>query len=74
MAKFDRCGICDYSEADGSFYANEAPSTKKVRYISERLEYFCDDCYSSVAQTLAEMTRDDEDYQHHKLMEALKCS
>lgn len=51
MARFDRCRICDYSEATGSSIAGLVPRENgKVRRYEEDL--LCDVCANTIDQTL----------------------
>jgi hypothetical protein len=62
MAKYDRCEICDYTEADGSPLLGVNPREQgKVRQTGVG-EYLCDYCVSTVGQCLNELEKgEDED-------------
>lgn len=60
MARFDRCSVCDYTEADGSDTAGVAPGQNgKVRRFEN--DYLCYTCLYHVADTYKELMDTDEE-------------
>lgn len=57
MARFDRCSVCDYSEADGSSLAGvRSGKNGKVRRYTH--DYLCDTCHFHVVDTYKELTEE----------------
>lgn len=55
MGKYDRCVICDYTEAEGSSYANVlAGENGRVRLHPHTLEYYCSACEVEISNTIEE--------------------
>jgi rubredoxin len=53
MARFDRCRICDYSEAEGSGIAGVSPGRYgRVRRWKD--DALCDKCMTNIKDTFAE--------------------
>jgi hypothetical protein len=60
MARFDRCSICDYSEAHGSSIAGLPPGHNgKVRRHGDDL--LCDTCLYSIGDTLSGLEKEDKE-------------
>ena len=48
MARFDRCSVCNYCQADGDY-----PSGVVRRYEND---YLCDGCFQAIRQNLKDIT------------------
>lgn len=48
-----RCVICDYSDEEGSEYADKAPTTRnKVTWVESEQGFLCTDCRTSIKNTV----------------------
>lgn len=47
-----RCSICDYTEWNGSEYADISPNQARVVYDSDHNGYFCTTCLGSILSTI----------------------
>lgn len=59
--RFDRCVICDYTEAGGSFYSGADPSSNRVRYNEDTDEFLCTQCEGFISEAVGEFPEDEND-------------
>lgn len=56
MARFDRCAICDYTEATGSAILGISPGKNgKVRLARERGDMRCEACQSEIKKAAIDL-------------------
>lgn len=57
-----RCSICDYTNEEGSDYADRAPSIHNHVHLTPNGDYICDECLASIDENLHDISDvDDED-------------
>ena len=56
-----RCAICDYTQDDGSFYADRGPSRIQVHHSDAYGDFLCKICENEIDENLSELSEGDDE-------------
>lgn len=56
-----RCAICDYTQEEGSDFADRAPSRIQVHHSDHYGEFLCKVCENEIDENFAELSEGDDE-------------